>query len=44
MRVAIPDVTNDPVISTDNVTCGSIDISPGADLKVESPWTITVDD
>jgi hypothetical protein len=38
----IPDKTIDPVISTGNAACKSLQLQQGAQLKVQSPWTITV--
>ncbi|HOX76799.1 MAG TPA: hypothetical protein PLW31_02065 [Bacteroidales bacterium] len=40
--VVIPNVTNDPVVSTGNATCNSISLSPGATLRVSPPRTLTV--
>jgi hypothetical protein len=38
----IPDKANDPVISNSNAFCKSLQLQPGALLKVQSPRTVTV--
>jgi hypothetical protein len=40
--VVIPNVTNDPVISSANVNCKSVSLSSGALLRIQSPRTLTI--
>jgi hypothetical protein len=42
ISVLIPDKPIDPLISTGTASCKSVDIQPGALLKVQPPATITV--
>jgi hypothetical protein len=42
MKVYIPNMTNDPLVSTGNATCKSLNLSSGALLRVQSPQTITI--
>jgi hypothetical protein len=42
MRINIPNVINDPVVSFNNATCKSITLSPGAVLRIVPPRTITL--
>lgn len=41
-NVSIPDRSNDPVISGNNVSIKSLQVSPGAQLRVNSPRTLTL--
>jgi hypothetical protein len=42
MSVLIPDRTNDPVISSNNGACKSLQAEPGALLRIQSPRALTV--
>ena len=42
MKVYIPNTTNDPVVSSNNATCKSVNLLSGALLRVQSPRTITL--
>jgi hypothetical protein len=42
MRVSIPDVINDPVVSFNNAVCKSFSLYNGASFRVNSPYTITI--
>jgi hypothetical protein len=44
MTVVIPNVTNDPVISLNNVICKSLTLSTGASIRLVSPRTLTIND
>jgi hypothetical protein len=43
MSVIIPNTISDPVISTGHATCRSLNMLNGASLRVQSPWTLTMD-
>jgi hypothetical protein len=42
MKVYIPNTTNDPVVSTSNATCKSLNLLGGALIHVQSPRTLTI--
>lgn len=42
MSALIPDRVNDPLVSTSNAVCKSLQLQPGAQLRIRSPRTLTV--